>query len=205
MRVEIKRSHFLPFLVIDAVLTVALVGGGLRAFSAAHPAEAKNPYTLLAAQENYLKHSGAKVLNIAGLESHEPLTTEMGVHYWLGPKDGYSYTTQCTTPGQMTVTYLKPGDQLSDISIPRLSVTVFQNSIYFEQNPHPILANVEQTQVNGRGDVLNFDNASGKSLKITLAGSDEIVLIHYPTAQSAKAMLRDSELLTKIPNHQIDE
>ncbi|MEI9906679.1 MAG: hypothetical protein WDO06_01140 [Actinomycetota bacterium] len=191
-------SHYFLFLTIDALATFTIVLATMLSFSG-HGVFNRSAGSLVASQKVYLEHAGATVLNVAQLESHVPLAMHSGSRYWLGARNGYSYTTKCTIPGEMTVTYLRPGETITDPINPPLSVTVYENEMFFAQAPHPLNAEAPVTMTNSRGDVLTFDAAKLVGVKVSLSASSEVVLIRYPEPTSVATMIKDSESLMKVP------
>jgi len=189
--------HFLVYMVVDVLVTSFVVFGAIS-LASAHAVSHRDTHALVASEAAMLVHSGAVALDAQDLSAHVDLPIHHGSRYWLGPKNGYSYTTNCVTAGKLIVTYLKLGEAASDTSIRNLSVTAYENQALFSASLRPLSAVALHSAVNSRGDILSFDTQNMMTLSVILDATQEVVVIAYPSVQSLGSMIHDSEDLRVV-------
>lgn len=191
-------SRLFVYLAVDAILTMSLVAGGIAILGSHRPAFASST-TLSPLDKAMLEHSGAVKLSASALINHVSLPFHHGTRYWLGPKDGYSYTTTCINPGELAVTYYQPGQSVNDLTATHLKVAVYENEAYFDEHLQPISASTSHSLVNNRGDIITFDPTDSRAMKISQLSSGVVILISYPTPQNLSSLLADSQNVMPLP------
>ena len=189
--------HHLSQIVLGVILTLSIAGVGVNYAQARGFFQDDSAYI----SEHFVpmaEHSGRVGLTAFGLINHIILPNHAGGEYWLGAKDGYSYTTSCVIPGELKVTYLQPGASPSNLTSPQLSVTVYENQKYFYIANKSYTGSFRDNATNERGDTLTFDGETLISMKVALFKSDEIVLVKYPSPQSVESLLSDSMKLRPV-------
>lgn len=183
------HPHYLIYLAFDAILSTALVFGVVQfgtSMAGASPSQIM------------LTHSGGRALSAADLEAHVPLPFHHGARYWLGPIDGYTYTTNCINPGILTVQYLSPGQAVESHQKPFMTITAYEDKTFLHQGLHGLTIFQNATHTNLRGDLLLYDTNRMENVTIVRANSTEIIDIVYANAQKLDSMVKDSENLLSL-------
>ncbi|MBC7462920.1 MAG: hypothetical protein H7227_01515 [Actinobacteria bacterium] len=191
------EHHHLSRVVFAVILTLALTGAGVN-YAQSHGFFQDNSAYV---SEHFIpmaEHSGRVGLTVIGLTNHIILPNHAGGEYWLGAKDGYSYTTSCVIPGELKVTYLPPGASPSNLTSPQLSVTAYENQKYFDLANKSYKGSFIDHATNNHGDTLSFDGETRIAMKVALFSSAEIVLVKYPSQQSVESLLADSMKLRLV-------
>lgn len=191
------RRHAFISAALGAIFTLTFAGAALG-YVQSHDILGSNRVHVTESNVPMMEHSGHSVLTPSGLINHVALPMHEGSRYWLGAREGYSYTTNCVIPGEMKVTYLKTGESVSDFISPRLSVTVYENESFFNKANHSLVVAQQDHARNSRGDILSFNEKTRNYITVELFASDEIVLVKYPSQQSAKTLLADSMTLHPV-------
>jgi hypothetical protein len=143
-----------------------------------------------------LEHAGGVQLSAVNLKDHVPLPMHEGhTRYWLGPISGFTYTTNCATPGVLKVGYFKSGDLVREMPQAEIMISSFASEAIFDTHPRPLRIDPEIQILNAKGDLLTYRESEMRTFTIRQLGSDEILTITYSTPKSIQEMVRHSESL----------
>lgn len=183
-----RPSIFVHGISIGAILcAVLLTGAGVNYWASA----AHRPITIL-------EHSGGVALTSEELVGHISIPGHHGNRYWLGPRPGYSYTTNCMTEGVLKVTYLAPGQMLTSGTIPKLSISAYENRMFYSNSMVNDVAAKDIAVTNARGDVITYTLGNLTRYSIDRVKSPEIIVLQYAQPKDIKAVISDSEILAPI-------
>lgn len=150
-----------------------------------------------------LEHAGQIELTAKNLINHVSLPRHHGSRFWLGPRNGDTYTTNCVTPGVLIVSYFGAHQSLGSGSIPFLKISAYETRAIFDQQLHPTEVNSVASTSNFRGDVLTYEESSLDKLTVKRDHSQEVITIEYSTPQTVPSMVQDSENLMAITKNTV--
>lgn len=182
-----KRSHphFLRYLVLDALLSSALVFGAYQ-YTFATP----SPTALS------LENSGAVAMSSADLT--RAVRSGKYVAYWLGPKSGYKYILIATRKDEVIISYLPMGSDINRANEVKLTVKTYSDPSKVKS---PICSRGNLTTANS-GEVCTnpttFNRDSMKEETIAIRGTDIRVVINYVSAQTVATMVKNGSSLKRI-------
>jgi len=183
-RYDKSHPHFKWFLGLDAVLSVLLVFGGLQ-FAASSPSTS-----------SLLKTCGVTPLSVAELTNY--VKDENKPVYWLGPMPGNTYTINNTQPDTRLITYLPACLVPSKENNLSLTVETYNNLASYMAHMRPLTGAISERLVTAKGATVEFDKVSMNREIVTFKDRPEIVVINYPTRQTAQAMMKDADSLKLI-------
>lgn len=182
------HPHFLWYVLLDAVLSIGLVFGG---FAIVHGIFGPSKAQI----EN--EDAGAIPLTAERLFAH--LQGEKRVAYWIGPKEGYSYSPTGVEKDFVTITYLKGGESaLFNITVPNLTIQTFEDESAFNDHGPRFFSPDRTSTWNLRGDEVDYDPNLMTSVVVRFKNQIQVVQINYPSARSAATMLSDSMSLRRV-------
>jgi hypothetical protein len=180
-----SHPHFLRYLVLDALLSSALV------FSVYQYSSAASSSTTFS-----LEHSGAVALSSADLTNI--VRTGNYVAYWLGPKSGYKYTLIVTRKDEVIVSYLPKGSNIDSANQVRLTVKTYADPSKVKS---PLCSRGESNSADSNGACTNpttFNTDSMKEETIAIRGTDIRVVVNYVSAQTVATMVKNGSSLKRI-------
>ena len=192
-RASARDGDLLRNLTLTALLSFVIVLGAFQILFGPSP----NPsYTGL------IEHSGANVMSRVTLEIHVALPEHLDWGYWIGPKDGASYSADCITRGLLQVSYIKASktESSSNDPMPLLTISTYENKKSLP-NLSPIGERYDNTIArNTHGDVISYNKVRMDKLIVFPANSDKVVIFNYSSAQELAAMVKDSDQLVTVPS-----
>ncbi len=184
-RYERSHPHFLRYLAIDAVLSLAIVLAGFQVYES-HSSSSER-----------LTHAGDVAMSSGQLIDH--LKKDKVRAYWLGPVRGVEYTINHELRGIADVMYLRAGADPSDDKEVVYEVKTYVSKKIWDDHTHTILAVSNTTTISVNKNVsIKINKSSMKGVIATFADKPEIVAIAYPTPQTLDSMIKDVESLTLV-------
>jgi len=187
LRTNYHRSHphFLLYMGLDAVLSFALVFGGIQ-IAWSHSSGAEK-----------LVRAGAVI--VSDDELINDVKKENVDAYWLGPIPGYRYTINHEVSGIADVLYLPKASEQSNMNLFSYEVKTYINKKAWDAQMHPLLATANTTTIKiNNGLSIKINQASMKGEIATFGGQTEIVAIAYPASQSLQMMIKNAESLRRV-------
>ncbi len=182
---ERSHPHFLGFLTIDALLSVALVFAGFQFY------ESKS------ASAERLTHAGDVVMSSGQLVDH--LKGDALNAYWFGPIQGAEYTVNHQLHGIVDLMYLPKGTDASDDNAFIYEVKTYKNKEVWDSHTHTIKSTVNTTTILVNKSIsVRINPSSMKGAIATFADKPEIVAIAYPKRQTLDGMIKNVESLKLI-------
>ncbi|MEI9906678.1 MAG: hypothetical protein WDO06_01135 [Actinomycetota bacterium] len=192
------RSYYLLLLSIDALVIFSIVTV-VSLIADIKGVNNRTAISLANYRSENLGYSGLAKINLAQLQSQPQVDSNSDLRFWLGPKDGYTYSIESDIPGELTIRYIAPDQSLADAKLNGLSVTIFENEMFYSRSLLSLDLARPFSFENSEGDVLAVDASNFVAVKVSLKASVKIALIHYPNIVNIETVLRDSALLTAIP------
>jgi hypothetical protein len=182
-----SHPHFIWFLSLEALISGALIVGGLHFFG---------PTLWTSHEEFMIEHPGVIPMPVDKFLDY--VTREAETVYWLGPAKRNSYTIDTSANGMYVVTYI-PQDPISSHSgALNMSITTDKNLAVYKKNLHAAIDAGSQKIALENGDTVEFSNDSPNAEVITLSGRPEVITIRYPTMQSANNLIKNADRLKII-------
>jgi len=182
---ERSHPHFLWYLGLDALLSVAIILGGYH-FVASNSSTAQN-----------LVHAGGVSLSSGEFINHvkrNDLET-----YWLGPISSYKYTINHETPGIVDVFYLPKSSDPSTKNLFKYEVKTYENQKTWDAHGHTLLATSNTTTIPITNKIfVKINKGSMKGEIVTFSDKPVIVAMAYPTRQSLQTMIKNAEKLKLV-------
>lgn len=181
-RYERAHPHFIRYLALDAVVTVAVVFGVFQFVQGnASTIESQEPLEMSAGSSSAL----------IAQTNHEKLDA-----YWLGPISGYKYTLNDQQSGIVDIFYWPASSGNSDPHNYLYEVKTYQDRKIWNAHTHPILASANTSEIAIKNGVsIRINRSSMKGVIATYTNKPEILAIAYPTAQTLDSMIKDVESL----------
>ena len=187
-RYHSRHPHFLLYLLLDAILSFSLVGGG---------------YALASSQGIFTRdtHAAAELGAIpltlgqvrADLKDHDIAL------FWIGPISGAKYLTEITAPEAVSLHYLIPGAESSLVNFKFLTIKTFSDQLRYNNSAkEPLHSSPNLVKTNVRGDTVTYNPNNLRQIVVALAGSSKVVVIIYAVPQTLKFLLKDSEQLVEL-------
>jgi hypothetical protein len=143
-----------------------------------------------------LEHAGGVQLDAAKLAAHVPLPMHAGhSRYWLGPISGFTYTTNCATPGVLKVGYFYSADVSREMPQAEIMISSYADEATFDANPRPLIIDPERRIFNAKGDLLTYRDSDMSTFTLRQNGSSEVIAFTYLQPKSIETMLKHSEKL----------
>lgn len=180
-----SHPHFLRYLVLDALLSSALVFGTYQ-YTFATPSPAVFS----------LENSGAVAMSSADLR--RVVHGGKYVAYWLGPKSGYKYTVIATRKDEVIVSYLPIGSDINRANDVRLTVKTYADPSKMKA---PICSRSDVTPANSGEACTNpttFNRDTMKEETTAIRGTAIRVVINYVSAQTVATMVKNASSLRRI-------
>lgn len=179
-RYERSHPHFLGYLALDALLSVALIFAGFQIYQS-HSSSAER-----------LSHAGDVVMSVGELVDH--LKGDGLNGYWLGPIGGDEYTVNHELHGVVDVMYLPKGTEASDDNAFIYEVKTYKNREVWDSHTHPIKSTVNTTTIHVNENIsVRINPSSMKGAIATFGDKPVIVAIAYPKAQTLDNVIEDVE------------
>lgn len=184
-RYERSHRHFLWFLALDAVLSIALVVGGYHLFlTHSSTTESSEPQEISVVSSSGLI-SKAKVENMDA--------------FWLGPVSGYKYTVNDQEVGIVDIFYWPGATGNLDDKAFLYEVKTYERQEVWNAHTHPFKANANTTTISVNRNVsIKINKSSMKGVIATFADKPEIVAIAYPKPQTLDSMIKNVESLRLV-------
>lgn len=182
---EKSHPHFLRYIAVDAVVSIALILTGFHFFVS---------NTALATED--LINSGITVMSVD--ELIKDVKAGNANVYWLGPIPGYTYTDDDLQFGTNFITYLPPHSDPNNINQLKLTVKTYRNMAVYKGLLHPLMGSNARKIVDANGTSVEFNEAAPEREIVIFKGKPEIVVIRYPTWQPATTLMKNAENLRLI-------
>lgn len=118
--------------------------------------------------------------------------------YWLGSMPGNKYSFNQSTDDVDLVTYLPTGSSLSNVNQRKMTVKTYKTFEAYSTHIHPLVGANAAKLVTAKGNTVEFDEALMDVETVTLSGGPEIVVIRYPTMQTAETIIKNADRLELI-------
>jgi hypothetical protein len=146
-----------------------------------------------------LEHAGGVQLDAAKLAAHVPLPMHAGhSRYWLGPISGFTYTTNCATPGVLKVGYFYTESASREMPQAEIMISSFADAATFGAHPRPLMIDPERRIFNANGDLLTYRESDMSTFTVRQNGSSEVITVKYLQPKSIETMLKHSEKLRTL-------
>lgn len=181
-RYERSRPHFLWFLALDAILSIALVVGASQLLLGnSSKFEDSEPLEISAGSSNAL-------INQAQTEKLDA--------FWLGPVTGDKYTLDDQESGIVDIFYWSGAFGNANPNAFLYEVKTYERLDVWNAHTHPIKANASTTTISINKNVtIKINRSSMKGVIASFKDKPEIVAIAYPKPQTLKAMIKNVESL----------
>lgn len=182
-RYERSHPHFLMYLALDAVVTMAIVFGIFQAVSASSSA----PNASLGAT---VESASDLVKQAASVQADA---------YWLGTISDDKYTLNTEVPGIADIFYWPSGGVGDDGKNYIYEVKTYKNQKTWDAHTHTILAmaNISTIKLKN-GTSIRINRSSMKGVIARYTNKAEILAIAYPTPQTLDSMIKDVESLRLV-------
>lgn len=185
VRYERTHAHFLRYLAVDALLSLAIGFAGFQI------------YESYSSNDDALSHSGNVVMSSTQLVNH--LRNDALKTYWLGPISGDQYTVNHEIEGIVDVMYLPQGLAPIDHGGFDYEIKTYVDEKTWDSHTHPILATAHiQTIAVNPEIAIRINPASMKGVIVTFSDKPEILAIAYPTPRSLSEMIKNVEALKLV-------
>lgn len=155
-----NHPHFLLYLTLDAVVTIALVGGGL-AFASSHGVSSRNSAVLA--------DLGATQMTAGQLQSQA--RSHDSLMYWVGPIVGAAYASEVLSPTSVTVNYLTANSHAVALLDPFLSVETYSDPRdYSLTATGPLHSLKDISVVNSHGDAVTYNSTELREAVVRIRG-----------------------------------
>lgn len=184
-RYERSHPHFIRYIAIDAVISVAVVVGAYQLIST-----------------NSSKAQSSVQMGVTAVSSGELLSAAKSGNidaFWLGPVAGYKYTLNDQELRIVDIFYW-PGDTGSrDAKQFLYEVKTYESQDVWDTHTHPILAKVNISTIAVTPDIsIRINRTSMKGVIVTYGDKPEIVAIAYPAPQTLDGMIKNVESLKLV-------
>lgn len=115
--------------------------------------------------------------------------------YWLGPISGNKYSFNQNADDVDIVSYLPKGSSLSNVNQRKLTVKTYKTLEAYATHIHPLVGANSTKFVTAKGNTVESDEALMDVETVTLSGRPEIVVIRYPTMQTAETLIKNADEL----------
>lgn len=181
--------HFKWFLALDAVLSIALVLGGV-AFAS------QTSQTSQSSRVNQLTRVGTVAMSSIEFSNH--IKVEGILAYWLGPISGYKHTYVHNSPFVISMTYWPQDSNINIMSQSKLSVATYDNLASYSNTMHPLEDPNTARLVTANGFTVRFNEGNTAQEIVTFKGRSEIVVVSYPTRQLVTILMKTAKALRPV-------
>lgn len=183
-----RHPHFLLFLALDAILSVAIVGGGY-AIASTHDIVARN--------SSVLKQLGA--LSLSAYSFRKEIRDNGQDAYWVGPASGSRYAAAFPTPAAVEVKYLTTASNEVPLRDPMISITTYNNPADYKLTlKGPIHATGDITTLNAAGEQITYHPSHLTHIAVSIAGSEKLIVLRYAAPQTLSALIAATENLQLV-------
>lgn len=180
-----RVGRFTLYLSLVALLSIAIVLVGLHFLFA--------PST---SAEKKLSDSGVIPLTNVQLVSHTK--EDHGSGYWFGPRGEDIFLDNDNEAGTDTITYLPKGVDPSHMPSPLVTITTYDNEATFASKTHDLSDGRVSQFVTTEGRNVKYAPTSMEDEIVTFPGKPQIVVITYPTPQTAETLRANAESLQLV-------
>jgi hypothetical protein len=183
-----EHPHFLLYIALDAIITVAIFGGGY-AIASSHGILDRNPAVLA--------DLGAMQLDAVGLQAQ---AKEHGVDmFWVGPMAGIGYTSELLSSSKVTVNYFNSNTSRIVADEPFLSVETYSDpSKYAVTTKGPLHPAEDVSVINAVGDKVTFNRTDLSHATVESGDGTRLFVIRYAEPQTESDLLQASENLRLV-------
>ena len=182
------HPHFLAYLAVDAVISVALVAGGLHYFG---------PLVWGSHERFMIEHPGIMPAPVDRFMDYMT-GEEEGNIFWIGPSEGHKYTVETVNHRFHRISYFLSNAYSTPKDQPQLTITTYVNNKTFMNDIRPLLGTQTEKRMLSGGNTIEFASKSPKSGIISFPTRSEIVAIDFRTVQSKESLLATAEKLEEI-------
>lgn len=184
---RLQRSHhdFTLHLGLTALLSVAIVLVGYPFAMAPSAATTKK-----------LADSGVVSLSSSQLVTHTK--RDHGLGYWFGPRAGAVFLDNDNETGMDAITYLPNGANASNMPSPLVTIVTYDNNATFASKTHILSSGSVSQFVTSGGETVQYSQASMEDEIVTIPGKPQVVVITYPTSQTAEALIANADNLQLV-------
>ena len=182
-RYERSHPHFLMYLALDAVVTMAVVFGLFQAVWANSSSPTSRMGLTVESSSDLVKQA-----------------TDARVDaYWLGSISDDKYTLNTELPGIADIFYWPNGGPSDDGKNFIYEVKTYRDQKTWTAHTHTILATANTSTIKvGNGLSIRINRASMKGVIATFSDKAEILAIAYPTPQTLDSMIKNVESLRLV-------
>jgi len=178
----------LAYLAVDAVISVAIVAGGLHYFG---------PLVWGSHERFMIEHPGIMPAPVDRFMDYMT-GEEEGNIFWIGPSDAHEYTVETVNHKFHRISYFLSNASSSPKDQPQFTITTYINKETFINDVRSLLgAQTEKRMLSG-GNTIEFASKSPRSGIITFPTRSEIVAIDFQTTQPKEHLLAMAEKLEEI-------
>lgn len=181
-----SHPHFKRNILLDALISIALVLGGFGVF---------NQITEKARVDTLMR-SGGVAMTADELIQH--VKNEKITAYWLGPKPGYRYTIICKDPSEIIITYLPEGVSINHPDRFNLTIETYSKTLMREQPSRSNIATDKDDFVASDGTIGALDSLRPQIARFSIPDTDKVVEVQYPSTKRVYDVYVDGEALTLI-------
>ncbi|MBC7463552.1 MAG: hypothetical protein H7227_04760 [Actinobacteria bacterium] len=190
LRTRYHRSHphFLLYIALDAIITLALVGGGLAVTSSNGIFE-RNPQTLV--------DLGLSTLTEAQLKTQ---VQQHGIDmYWVGPMGRTKYAIVVVTRDPVTVDYVSVDAAEATAVKPFVAIQTYNDPMkYYNGVRGPLRGTPDISAINSMGNKIIYNPSQLDELTVEFTDVKKVVVIKYSTPQTIDLLFQASEKLHSI-------
>jgi len=179
------HPHFLLYIALDAIITVAIFGGGY-ALASTHGIIDRNPAVLA--------DLGAVPLNLSELKGQ---VSQHGQSlYWIGQLSSFKYATEFVGTSAGTIRYVTSKSSNVALGETYLRIQTFSNSTVSHSATHgPIRAVSDVTLTNSRNDRVTYNPTALHQATVHIHGRQEVVVMSFASPQNPAMLMQTSERL----------
>jgi hypothetical protein len=182
-----EHPHFKWYLGMDAIITSVVVFFATAFVLHALPSQRVDA--------DAFKHNGVMKMSASGLINHAK--KGRAVVYWVGKRDGESYTHNDFDSKKVIITYMTNGKSPIRGDMPAMAVTTYQDLATYKASLHPISSG-HLICKKIRHSIVKFEPLEPTSETITFTDRPQVIVIDYTEPQDPQVLLKNAKSLSRI-------
>ena len=177
---------------LGRLILITAIVGSLLTFTGLQVADSHAP----ASSHQVAVASGTQTMS--AMELVQSVNAENRNVYWLGSKQGDSYSNSSSADGVDQITYHPEGSDISNLNQFDLIVGTYHDSSIYDAHPHPYLGGNGRTITLTSGALVSYNASSPDQAVVRFPNKSQVVVLNYPAVQSVPNMINDAQNLVPI-------
>jgi hypothetical protein len=175
-----EHPHFLLYIALDAIITLAIFSGGY-ALAASHGILSRNPEVLV--------DLGVAPLSLEQVKSQ---VAKHGVEmYWVGSMKNSKYATEIANPAMPSLRYVTNRSSNVAYGESLMRITTYDDVSIFSAAIHgPIHLHPDTTLTNALGYTVTYNPDEPTKVTVRIGATGKIVVIRFRAAQTPEMLVR---------------